>query len=300
MPLQFPTDKPTPLAVIKPKPLSSLVASAQRITSTVTTRGTVTSSQKPWQEDAWDMYDLVGEQRFLAATLAGRLSQAKLFVGKRDNDTDDPVPLDDSDPTVEVLTAVGNSVAGRAQLINRLGINLFVAGDGWLVGIPHWKVPHSLRQPGFEDVDEPDDLDPGELPVDELEWHMLSVSEVTSSRDNTVTLRLGENEDEQIKTPLDEVWLIRVWRPHPRKWWEADSPTRASLPVLRELVGLTMHISAQVDSRLAGAGLLVVPQSAQRALNIALWSLRALVQALSMLAKPLILARLNRLPGCAN
>ena len=39
--------------------------------------------------------------------------------------------------------------------------------------------------------------------------------------------------------------------------------------MLRELVGLTMHISAQVDSRLAGAGLLVVPASAQRSLAIA-------------------------------
>ncbi len=39
--------------------------------------------------------------------------------------------------------------------------------------------------------------------------------------------------------------------------------------MLRELVGLTMHISAQVDSRLAGAGLLLVPQTAQRAMQVA-------------------------------
>src|SRR5690606_9868382 len=62
---------------------------------------------------------------------------------------------------------------------------------------------------------------------------------------------------------------IRVWHPHPRRAWEADSPTRSSLPVLRELVGLTMHISAQVDSRLAGAGVFVVPASAAKALKIA-------------------------------
>jgi len=40
--------------------------------------------------------------------------------------------------------------------------------------------------------------------------------------------------------------------------------------VLRELVGLTMHISAQVDSRLAGAGLFLVPDTAKRALQAAL------------------------------
>jgi hypothetical protein len=99
---------------------------------------------------------------------------------------------------------------------------------------------------------------------------MLSVTEVNgTSGGGEITLILGETEDQKVRTSPDSVFLVRIWRPHPRRWWEADSPTRSSLPVLRELVGLTMHISAQVDSRLAGAGLLVVPQSAQRALNIA-------------------------------
>lgn len=269
MPIKFPSAPQQAAKVPKPTPLSSLVASARRITSTTTSRGLTISTKKPWQEDAWDMYDLVGEQRFLAATLAGRLSQAKLYVGRRNASGDTPEPIEDDNALNAVWSALGASEGGRAQLIQRLGINLFVAGDGWLAGIPRWKIPPLLRQPGFEDVEEPDTLDKDALPVDQLEWHMLSVSEVSSNRDNMVTLILGEGEDEQITTALDEVWLIRVWRPHPRKAWEADSPTRASLPVLRELVGLTMHISAQVDSRLAGAGLLIVPQSAQRALNIA-------------------------------
>ena len=44
-----------------------------------------------------------------------------------------------------------------------------------------------------------------------------------------------------------------------------DSPVRAALPILRELVGLTQHVSAQIDSRLAGAGMLVMRASASRA-----------------------------------
>jgi len=259
-------------AMTRPQPLGSLVASARRLTSkTLTRQG---SSAKDWQQDAWEMYDLVGEQRFLASTLAGRLSQARLYVGEVDASTEqtDAPDRTDNQSVIDVLDAIGNSASARAQLLLRLGINLFVAGDGWLVGIPKALFPKSLitaplTEPEIE-VDE-QGLELDTLSIDDLEWRMLSVSEVSSNAGGEVTLKLGEGESEKIVCRPDEIFLIRIWRPHPRRWWEADSPTRSSLPVLRELVGLTMHISAQVDSRLAGAGLLIVPQSAQRSLNVA-------------------------------
>jgi hypothetical protein len=267
---QSPWKRAEPSAIVHPAPLSSLVASAKRLTSKSVRRGGKMSTLRAWQEDAWEMYDLVGEQRFLSSTLAGRMSQANFYVGRvTDDPTVDPEPLPLDHQAATVLHAIGGSASGRAQLIQRLGVNLFVAGDAWLAGIPRYLMPAALRSPGDEEVERPAEVDPDSLPVDDLEWKMLSVSEVASHRDGQVTLMMGDGEGEQVKCLLDEIFLIRVWRPHPRRWWEADSPTRSSLSVLRELVGLTMHISAQVDSRLAGAGLLVVPQSAQRALNVA-------------------------------
>lgn len=244
-------------------PLTSLIASARRLTSQ-TLRRSVGSSAKSWQEDAWEMYDLVGEQRFLASTLAGRLSQARLFVGtvNEEDPTGMPVPVMDNPDVTDILAAVGNSSAARAQILWRMGVNLFVAGDGWLVGIPRHLLPDAVT-PQTTPHPDPD------LDIADLDWRMLSVSEVTSAPGGLVTLKLGEGDDERVTTEPETLWLIRVWRPHPRRWWEADSPTRSSLPVLRELVGLTMHISAQVDSRLAGAGLLIVPQSAARAIRLA-------------------------------
>jgi hypothetical protein len=210
------------------------------------------------------MYDLVGEQRFLASTLAGRLSQARLFVGSvnEEDPTGMPVPVMDNPDVTDILAAVGNSSAARAQILWRMGVNLFVAGDGWLVGIPRHLLPDAVTPQTTPHLD-PD------LDIADLDWRMLSVSEVTSAPGGLVTLKLGEGDDERVTGEPEDLWLIRVWRPHPRRWWEADSPTRSSLPVLRELVGLTMHISAQVDSRLAGAGLLIVPQSAARAIRLA-------------------------------
>jgi hypothetical protein len=223
-----------------------------------------------WQTDAWYMYDLVGEELFLATTLAGRISQARLYVGEVTDDVlDNPVPVDNPDLS-DILGAIGGTNSIRAQLVYRLALNLFVAGDGWLAGIPKHLLPPSHRPAlGVNDRDMAPESDvPDELTIDDLEWRMFSVDEVSMNRSGQVSLAFDESVGIEV-TP-EEVFLVRVWRPHPKKWWEADSPTRSSLPVLRELVGLTMHISAQVDSRLAGAGLLIVPQSAQRALKNAL------------------------------
>jgi hypothetical protein len=89
---------------------------------------------------------------------------------------------------------------------------------------------------------------------------------VTETSVTNGKLSIQINATQKIECRPSDVYGIRNWRPHPRRHWDADSPTRSSLPVLRELVGLTMHISAQVDSRLAGAGVFVVPESAKRAL----------------------------------
>ena len=277
------------------KPLESLVASARRLTSTdVKTRkvrGSGGASTTDWQADAWDMYDLVGEQRFLANNLAGRLSQASVYVGRQEPGGDSPTRLEGSEEgedregesltsteqaAVDLLAAIGGSAGGMQQILQRLAINLFVPGEGWIVGIPPEKLetpePGSSQQSpdglmltqrigdaeGAEGVD-------SSIAVSDLDWRMLSVSEVTrKSSEGTVVLELDEGVTREFDP--DEIYLIRVWRPHPRYWHLADSPTRASLPVLRELVGLTMHVAAQVDSRLAGAGLLALPQSVQRAL----------------------------------
>ena len=280
----------------RPRPLGSLVASAQRLTSRTVTRSGSGSNAQSWQDDAWEMFDLVGEERFLATTLAGRLAQARWFVGEApDNTTEDPEPTEDE--TAKAVLAALGSAPSIAQMVYRLGVNLFVAGDGWLVGIPRYLMPPSLLPAGA--IITVPDLSPSPVPTrspngrttpvkisttstaydpyepvpvpatDELEWRMLSVSEVSAVTGGSVQLVLGEGETERVTCSPDELFMIRIWRPHPRKWWEADSPTRASLPILRELVGLTMHISAQIDSRLAGAGLLIVPQSAAAAIKIA-------------------------------
>lgn len=265
----------------RPSPLGSLVASARRVKEE-TIRGQRSSapgtSASSWQADAWDMYDLVGELRFIANTLAGRMGQARFYVGRVGAGDDDPVPIEDQ-RWQDLLDQVGHNNAGRSQLIVRLALNMFVAGEAWLVGVPDDLLPAAVVSSMGESLPSlPPPLtpsipravtEPNSLPMVDLNWFACSVSEITTDSTGLITVRLGENSSEHIVTSPEALQLIRVWRPHPRKVWEPDSPTRSSLPVLRELVGLTMHISAQVDSRLAGAGVLVYAQSAQRAMRLA-------------------------------
>ena len=242
--------------------------------------GTLPRSQqspgtRSWQAEAWAAYDEVGEERFLASTLAGRLSQARLYVqhkptaGPHSSLRDDETDATDTatSPTARlaeaVLAALGASQQDLGQMLQRLATNLFVAGEGWLVGVPR-HVIDEVSPSSAPAVTAPSP-DPA---LTDLVWRVLAVTEVSSvgSDGRTVRLNLGTDGSAPVEVSADEVYMVRVWRPHPARYWEADSPTRACLPILRELIGLTRHISAQIDSRLAGAGILVVPSSASAAL----------------------------------
>ena len=245
----------------RPAPMNSLLAAATRLTgaSLLASRTHRTGSAEQWQEDAWEMYDLVGELRFLATVIAATGAKARFYVGTLSDDpTDPPVPTEDQE-LIDALEAIGDGPSGLSQLVRRLLINLYVPGDGWLVGIPKALMPEN-RQEGAP----PPARGDGVVILDDLVWRMLSVSEVKFESDDMI-LSLGVGKDQEVRARADDLYPIRVWNPHPRRSWEADSPTRSSLPVLRELVGLTMHISAQIDSRLAGAGIIIAPDSAARA-----------------------------------
>ena len=286
------TDTPTPgpaaLAVMasprdvnRPRP-NPLTASAMRLKgSNIKRFGTQKNQQVDGRAaEGWEMYRLVGEHRFLVNTLAGRMSQARLFVGKLDpnNDTAEAEVVPDDDPqkalVESVLDGFGPSPAERAQLIARAGQNLQVPGDGWYVGIPRDRLVEliptedgAIARPEQPLVDREAAVeDPDAVYAKDLVWRFMSTKEVDTSDEDVIKLRVNATPDKgTITVKPDEVLLIRVWRSDPEEWWRADSPTLSSLPVLRELVGLTMGVSAQIDSRLAGAGVFIVPQSARDA-----------------------------------
>lgn len=202
----------------------------------------VQAKPERWQEEAIELYSQVGELRFVAHAQAAAGSRATLFPARFAEPDADPEPVTDG-VVADVWEQFGGGRLGRAELVKRLLIQLFVPGDGMIVGLP----------PGVLD----DDKVPDVVALEDLNWHSLSAQEA-KLRSGKLTLELG---DKTRKVDEAKTVIVRAWRPNPFRWWQADSPVRSNLPVLRELVGLTKHVSASIDSRLAGAGILVIGDS---------------------------------------
>lgn len=124
-----------------------------------------------------------------------------------------------------VLDAFFGGSDQQGEFLRQSGIHMTVAGEGYILGV--------------EGSD-------GDI------WRTPAAVEVRGDGISSYTIE-GEKYD-----PAD-ILLIRYWRPHPRKYNLSDSPTRSLLPILSQIDELTKYVSAQADSRLSSAGVLLVP-----------------------------------------
>jgi len=115
---------------------------------------------------------------------------------------------------------------GQAEMMRLLGVNFTVCGEGYVVGKPDPKTHQD-------------------------DWAVIASVEVSKNGETILV--------EQEELP-DEAVAIRMWRVHPRRSSEADSPSRALMPVLAEVVMLTQVVAAQGSSRLTSSGILWIPQ----------------------------------------
>jgi hypothetical protein len=187
-----------------------------------------------WQNEAWRHFDICGEYRFATERQAAALSRATFYVA--DVDEMGNIGEETKDPDVKPLSStLFGDEANRAHNVQAMGTNLYVAGECYIAA---------------EGASNPDSD----------RWYICSRKEMRK-----------EGGTIQVRQPLEfgGGWhtmvggtdlLIRVWNPHPRTKEIANSPTRAALPVLREIERLTMLSFSQIDSRLISAGLLLVPE----------------------------------------
>lgn len=195
-----------------------------------------------WQNEVWAISKQVGELRYAANLFANGLSRLNLVLARKDRDSEETVRLADLKPaqltkTDKIAMQIVSDLTsdqGMSEMQRVWGLNKFLVGEAMLVGIPETEVS---RKKLLDYV-----------------WKMYSRADIVEK--NGVLKICGEEFDP------DTVLLIRVWQPDAQFYRMADSPVRSSLPILRELVGLTMHVSALIESRLAGAGILLLPTSA--------------------------------------
>lgn len=200
--------------------------------------------KQAWWDDAWSFYDTNGELRFAVGWIASGLSQLNLIAARRPTLLgDDPAPLtgkgDIETAAIQLVSDIAGGPDGQSQMLARLATLLTVPGLGWVL-------IESDAIPG---------LDGNWI------WRVLSNDELRSDR--------GEYEIEDCESPLasQDGWralapqhvLIKIWRSHPRRVSQPDSSCRGALRPLRQLSLLDDHIEATATSRLAGAGLLILP-----------------------------------------
>jgi hypothetical protein len=220
------------------------------------------AKRKDWQTQAWDMYDEVGEFHSAVNWLGHSLSRCRLYVGELPDDATqgDPTPTTD-DRAQQPLDELFGGPSGHPGMLSRLAVHLTVPGESYVIGLD-LDAPDA-NAPAPDGTAQPTPLGPdGEplAPASERRWLVASQEEF-DTKDGKTTVRLPDA-DRQVQVDVDKSTVIRLWRPHARKAWDADSPARACLPALRELVTTSARINADLESRLAGAGILVVPASA--------------------------------------
>jgi hypothetical protein len=228
--------KKTPAVDAPLVPSNSLVASAVRYSGGKAPRVHQVNS-KGWQRECYRHYAICGEARFAARFFGHALSRVRLTVQREVDGTKRTV----TDGSVyDLLEDLFNGKDGQAQMLEAIGIHLTVAGECYLIG---------------RTVTEQDD-DGNIMSSDEL-WEVLSVLEV-KVQGEAWSISYGDGYKD---IPLsDDDVVIRIWSPNPAKRVEADSPFRALLPILSEIEWLTRSIFSQITSRLAGAGILFLPQ----------------------------------------
>jgi len=191
---------------------------------------------RAWQEDAWRLYDITGQLRFVMNWVGSSVSRGILRVHKIDEHGNTGEVVDD--PEVSQLSS-GPLGTGdtRAEALRLAAIDLAVAGEAFLVA---------------ESGGGPDGTDL---------WWVVTGRQIKRLGDQ-ITITRSPIHGGGTFVYRDGIDLIlRCWTPHPANTDEPDSSVRSAIPDLRKLEAIRKREFAELDSRLAGAGLLLLPDS---------------------------------------
>jgi hypothetical protein len=224
------TPTPKPLPTRAEQQPNALTAAAAPVASP---RSSLIRNTDGWQEEVWAFHDSLGEFRYATDWEAKRFSRVRLYAAKLEPDSDEPVRAK-AGTGVDLMTAFAGGPGGQAQIMGGLSTQLRVPGEGYLI------------------VENVNGIE---------QWSVRSIDEVRVARRRYEVIDENSPQSGNNWRPLapDSMAPIRVWRPNKRWHHLADSPTRAARSTMRELELVNRHIIAQYLSRLASAGVWLVP-----------------------------------------
>lgn len=198
--------------------------------------GAFSDASDSWQNQIFDYYETVPELRFGISWQAAAASRATLYAATVPADRQHPpVPITNRNhAAVALMNELASTNADQSQLINSMSVNTKLVGQFYLLG-----------------------RDIAGVRV----WRTASIKEIDRRVDGNY---LREGGGWKLLDPNSST-IIPVWMPSPLDHNRPDAPTKALLSTLQELVDLSAHVQATTRSRLAGAGMLLMPNG----LNVA-------------------------------
>ena len=227
--------------------LRVLTASAQRLDITSRSEARLQRSlRQNWQLDAWTYRDSIGELRYALNFLANCASRMRLYPAALSlgSESDVPITLENAEAPQQIIDAcnaairdLGDGRMAMANLLHSTSSNFSVCGEGFLLGQEDPETGHQS-------------------------WTVRSIDEIVVYNDQ-IMLREGpmtaRGDLGLIDLNPDFTFVSRIWQPHPRYRMFADSALRAIMNEAEALLILRRVIRATGRSRLAGRGLLLVP-----------------------------------------
>lgn len=219
--------------VIEPTEAGSLIASAVRMGLSEEAWRGYRFTDEAWQRLAWDFYDTNPQLHMAVEYIGSAASMVRIFVAHVDENGVRQGEVEDDEEVGALAETLFGGPANKAEILRALAESLTVAGECFVLGKPR-------AREAFD------------------QWFVAAPGEVRKNGD-IVYVNMGRSIREELNPGRDIV--IRVWTPHPRRAYLADSPVRALLGLLDEMQQMQMFIRAQLNSRIANATILPVPST---------------------------------------
>ena len=245
-----------------------------------------------WQVRAFLYYEQMGEIWYAAQFYARALAKLELNVKKIDAASAAGAGEEEDVEDARIqgyVTRIQDPGGGRANLLGAYGRLMFLTGEGYLLvtnpreqdaGVPtrdstlDYGLDSEGQDEGDDVAEETGDDTAALAQQDEADdepeqWEFLSTDELRPTGSGSFTrFKAPSLNAEEIDLEDDENWepvpgtavAYRLWRRHPRYSILADAPMRGILDLCEELLLLTLAVRARAVSRVAGAGLLLVPE----------------------------------------
>lgn len=234
-----------------------------------------------WQETAWAYYRQIGAARQGVEWLANGLSRCHLYVGLVQADgVSDPMPVQTDKPVTEadqqedpdlpdqatvdlareILSELHDGAVGQGEMLKRLAIHLLVPGESWLIAYARPPLLGAEATGIQIDAQAATGEDAGTA------WAVVSRHEWQPAESGGVRVKLPRHPqrgaDGWVELPAESTVVIPVYQADPEDALRATSRFESIVRDLDELDGLSRRVAADILSRLVGAGVFAVPESA--------------------------------------